>query len=37
MEANKLTTKSQEALEKYAAAQPNDPRPQITAAVDGSA
>jgi molecular chaperone DnaJ len=28
---------AKEALEKYAAAQPNDPRPQITAAVDGSA
>jgi len=28
---------AKEALEKYAAAQPDDPRPQITAAVDGSA
>jgi len=28
---------AKEALEKYAVAQPDDPRPQITAAVDGSA
>jgi molecular chaperone DnaJ len=28
---------AKEALEKYAVAQPDDPRPQITAAVDGRA
>ena len=33
----KLPAEAREALEKYAAAQPDDPRPQITAAVDGRA
>ena len=32
-----LPARPGEALEKYAAAQPDDPRPQITAAVDGRA
>ena len=32
-----LPGEAKEALEKYAAAQPDDPRPQITAAVDGRA
>jgi molecular chaperone DnaJ len=32
-----LPAEAREALEKYAAAQPTDPRPQITAAVDGRA
>jgi molecular chaperone DnaJ len=32
-----LPSDAREALEKYAAAQPDDPRPQITAAVDGRA
>jgi len=32
-----LPAEAREALEKYAAAQPDDPRPQITAAVDGRA
>ena len=32
-----LPGEAKEALEKYAVAQPDDPRPQITAAVDGSA
>jgi len=32
-----LPGEAKEALEKYAVAQPDDPRPQITAAVDGNA
>ena len=32
-----LPADAREALEKYAAAQPDDPRPQVTAAVDGRA
>jgi molecular chaperone DnaJ len=32
-----LPAEAREALEKYAAAQPDDPRPQVTAAVDGRA
>ena len=32
-----LPAEAREALEKYAATQPDDPRPQITAAVDGRA
>jgi molecular chaperone DnaJ len=32
-----LPAEAREALEKYAAAQPDDPRPQITAVVDGRA
>jgi len=32
-----LPADAKETLEKYAAAQPDDPRPQITAAVDGRA
>ena len=32
-----LPAEAKEALEKYAAAQPDDPRPQITAVVDGRA
>ena len=32
-----LPADAREALEKYAAAQPDDPRPQITAVVDDRA
>jgi len=32
-----LPAEAREALEKYAAAQPDDPRPQVTAVVDGRA
>ena len=32
-----LPEEAREALEKYAATQPDDPRPQISAVVDGRA